>query len=57
MVRFIMVMAPLVFFINGLTKGSWHEAFFFALAVAVGLTAHLAKITSFMPECRRYGAV
>jgi hypothetical protein len=32
MVRFIMVMAPLVFLINGLTKGRWHDAFFFALA-------------------------
>ena len=31
MVRFIMVMVPLVFFINGLTKGSWHDAFFCAL--------------------------
>ncbi len=41
MVRFIMVMAPLVFFINGLTKGSWHDAFFFALAVAVGLTPEM----------------
>jgi Mg2+-importing ATPase len=41
MVRFIMIMAPLVFFINGLTKGSWHEAFFFALAVAVGLTPEM----------------
>jgi Mg2+-importing ATPase len=41
MARFIMVMAPLVFFINGLTKGSWHDAFFFALAVAVGLTPEM----------------
>ena len=41
MVRFIMVMAPLVFFINGLTKGNWHDAFFFALAVAVGLTPEM----------------
>ena len=41
MVRFILVMAPLVFLINGLTKGNWHEAFFFALAVAVGLTPEM----------------
>jgi Mg2+-importing ATPase len=41
MVRFIMVMVPLVFFINGLTKGRWHDAFFFALAVAVGLTPEM----------------
>jgi P-type Mg2+ transporter len=41
MVRFIMVMVPLVVLINGLTKGRWHEAFFFALAVAVGLTPEM----------------
>ena len=36
MICFILVMVPLVFLINGLTKGDWKEAFFFALAVAVG---------------------
>ena len=41
MLRFILVMVPLVFVINGLTKGSWHDAFFFALAVAVGLTPEM----------------
>ena len=41
MVRFIMVMVPVVFVINGLTKGAWHDAFFFALAVAVGLTPEM----------------
>jgi P-type Mg2+ transporter len=41
MLRFMLVMVPLVFVINGLTKGSWHEAFFFALAVAVGLTPEM----------------
>jgi Mg2+-importing ATPase len=41
MLRFILVMVPLVFVINGLTKGRWHEAFFFALAVAVGLTPEM----------------
>ena len=39
--RFILVMVPLVFVINGLTKGHWHDAFFFALAVAVGLTPEM----------------
>jgi Mg2+-importing ATPase len=38
--RFMMVMVP-VFLINGLTKGNWGEAFFFALAVAVGLTPEM----------------
>ena len=41
MLRFIMVMVPLVFVINGLTKGNWTEAFFFAIAVAVGLTPEM----------------
>jgi P-type Mg2+ transporter len=41
MLRFMLVMVPLVFVINWVTKGSWHEAFFFALAVAVGLTPEM----------------
>jgi Mg2+-importing ATPase len=41
MIRFIMIMAPLVFIINGITKHDWKEAFFFALAVAVGLTPEM----------------
>jgi Mg2+-importing ATPase len=41
MIRFIAVMVPLVFLINGFTKGDWKEAFFFALAVAVGLTPEM----------------
>jgi P-type Mg2+ transporter len=41
MLRFMLVMVPLVFVINGVTKGDWFEAFMFALAVAVGLTPEL----------------
>ena len=41
MIYFILVMVPLVFAINGLTKGDWKGAFFFALAVAVGLTPEM----------------
>ncbi len=41
MIRFIAVMVPLVFVINGLTKHDWKEAFFFAVAVAVGLTPEM----------------
>src|SRR4029077_15499851 len=33
MIRFMLVMLPLVFVINGVTKHDWKEAFFFALAV------------------------
>ena len=35
------IMVPLVFLINGLTKGRWGDAFFFAIAVAVGLTPEM----------------
>ncbi len=41
MIRFMLVMVPLVFLINGFTKGNWLEAFMFALAVAVGLTPEM----------------
>ncbi|MCL2448581.1 MAG: cation-transporting P-type ATPase, partial [Polyangiaceae bacterium] len=41
MIRFIVVMVPLVFLINGLTKGDWKGAFFFAVAVAVGMTPEM----------------
>jgi len=41
MIRIIGVMVPVVFLIDGLTKGNWREAFFFALAVAVGMTPEM----------------
>jgi Mg2+-importing ATPase len=41
MIRFIAVMVPAVFLINGLSKHNWLEAFLFAMAVAVGLTPEM----------------
>lgn len=41
MIRFLALMVPVVFVLNGLGKGSWRDAFFFSLAVAVGLTPEL----------------
>jgi P-type Mg2+ transporter len=41
MIRFMAVMVPSVFVINGVTKGEWLEALMFALAVAVGLTPEM----------------
>jgi Mg2+-importing ATPase len=41
MIRFILVLVPTVFLINGLSKGDWLEALLFALAVAVGLTPEM----------------
>ena len=41
MLSFMLVMVPMVFFINGLMKHNWKDAFFFAMAVAVGLTPEM----------------
>ncbi|KOU22400.1 magnesium ABC transporter ATPase [Streptomyces sp. WM6372] len=41
LIRFMLVMVPVVFAINGLTKGDWDEAFLFGIAVAVGLTPEM----------------
>jgi len=41
LIRFMFVMAPLVLFINGFTKGDWTEAFLFAMSIAVGLTPEM----------------
>ena len=41
MIRFILVMTPLVLLLNGFTKGDWVEAFLFALSIAVGLTPEM----------------
>ena len=44
MIKFMAVMVPLVFLINGLSKGNWGEAFLFAMAVAVGLTPEMLPV-------------
>ncbi|KAA6101891.1 MULTISPECIES: magnesium-translocating P-type ATPase [unclassified Pantoea] len=41
LIRFMLVMVPVVLLINGLTKGDWLDASLFALAVAVGLTPEM----------------
>lgn len=52
LIRFMIVMVPLIFLINGIFKGNWIEALLFSIAVAVGLipemlpmivTANLSK--------------
>jgi len=59
LLRFMAIMAPLVFVVNGVSKGNWIEAFTFSLSVAVGLapemlpvivTANLAKGATTMSE-------
>jgi Mg2+-importing ATPase len=41
LIRFMLVMAPIVLLINGFTKGDWLEAALFALSIAVGLTPEM----------------
>ncbi|HET9990863.1 MAG TPA: magnesium-translocating P-type ATPase, partial [Kofleriaceae bacterium] len=53
--RFMGVMVPLVFVINVITKGSWSQAFFFAVAVAVGLTPEMLPMI--VTVCLSKGAV
>ena len=55
MLQFMAVMVPLVFFINGFTKHDWKGAFFFALAVAVGLTPEMLPMV--VSVCLSKGAL
>jgi Mg2+-importing ATPase len=41
LIRFLLVMAPLIFMVNGLIKGDWLEALLFAASIAVGLTPEM----------------
>lgn len=41
LIRFMLIMVPLVFLINGFTKGDWLQALLFGIAVAVGLTPEM----------------
>ncbi len=41
LIRFMLVMVPVVLFLNGFTKGDWMQAFLFAISVAVGLTPEM----------------
>ncbi|WP_455600184.1 magnesium-translocating P-type ATPase [Cloacibacillus sp.] len=55
LIRFMMVMVPVVFFINGFTKGDWVQAFLFAISVAVGLTPEMLPMI--VTTCLAKGAV
>lgn len=55
LIRFMLVMVPVVFFINGITKGDWLEAFLFAISVAVGLTPEMLPMI--VTTCLAKGAV
>jgi Mg2+-importing ATPase len=55
MIQFMAVMVPLVFLINGFTKHDWKGAFFFAMAVAVGLTPEMLPMI--VSLCLSKGAI
>jgi Mg2+-importing ATPase len=55
MIRLMAVMVPLVFLINGFTKHDWKSAFFFAMAVAVGLTPEMLPMI--VSVCLSKGAI
>ncbi len=44
LLRFMAVMLPVAFLLNGLLRGEWGGTFFFALAVAVGLVPELLPL-------------
>jgi len=44
LIRFMLVMVPIIFLINGLIKGDWLEALLFSIAVAVGLTPEMLPV-------------
>ncbi len=41
LIRYMLVMVPFVFLVNGITKGDWWEAFLFGVSIAVGLTPEM----------------
>lgn len=41
LIRFMLIMVPIVLFVNGFTKGNWMDAALFAISVAVGLTPEM----------------
>lgn len=55
LIRFMLVMVPLVFFINGITKGDWLNAFLFGISIAVGLTPEM--LLMIVTTCLAKGAV
>ncbi len=41
LIRYMLIMVPFVFVVNGITKGDWFEAFLFGISIAVGLTPEM----------------
>ncbi|EJP6472947.1 magnesium-translocating P-type ATPase [Clostridium botulinum] len=41
LIRFMFIMVPIVFLVNGITKGNWLQALLFSISIAVGLTPEM----------------
>lgn len=55
LIRFMLVMVPVVFVVNGITKGDRLEAFLFGISIAVGLTPEMLPMI--VTTCLAKGAV
>lgn len=55
LIRFMLIMVPIVLFINGFTKGDWMDAALFAISIAVGLTPEMLPML--VTTCLAKGAV
>ena len=55
LIRFMLVMVPIVLFVNGFTKGDWMGAALFAISIAVGLTPEMLPMI--VTTCLARGAV
>lgn len=54
LIRFMLIMVPIVFFINRITKANWIGALLFAVSIAVGLTPEMLPMI--VTSCLAKGA-
>lgn len=55
LIKFMLALVPIVFFVNGITKGDWMGALFFTISIAVGLTPEMLPMI--VTTCLAKGAV
>ncbi len=55
LIKFMLVMVPTVFVINGFTNGNWVDAFMYGISIAVGLTPEMLPMI--VTTCLAKGAV
>lgn len=55
LIRFMLIMVPIVLFLNGFAKGDWLNAALFAISIAVGLTPEMLPMI--VTTCLAKGAV